>query len=401
MKFFKITAFIICLIAATSFCKPVRTGLDNIDSYRHIFQNKRIGIIANHTAYNNNGQFILDIFRQMPDVKITAVFGPEHGFKGDAQDGQKISDSLSDCNIPVYSLYGKNKQPTPEMLENVDVLVFDIQDIGSRYYTYIYTMALAMESAAENGKTFVVLDRPNPINAKTVAGNVLDVNFATFVGLYPIATRHAMTIGELAQMFNSQGWLKNSAKANLIVVPMTNYKRSYWYDQTGLNFIPTSPNMTSLQAAAMYPGICLLEGTNISEGRGTDNPFLLFGAPWIDSKQLTAKLNKQRLPGIKFKQTEFTPKFSKYENKTCFGSQIIIKNRNALDSFYTGVAIINTIAQMYPENFQWKEKHFDRLCGTDNIRLVVSQRKDLKELKKIWKKEIKDFTKIRKNYLLY
>jgi uncharacterized protein YbbC (DUF1343 family) len=287
------------------------------------------------------------------------------------------------------------------MLENVDILVFDIQDIGSRYYTYIYTMALAMESAAGCGKTFVVLDRPNPINAKTVAGNVLDVNFATFVGLYPIATRHAMTIGELAGMFNSQGWLKNSAKANLIVVPMTNYKRSYWYDQTGLKFIPTSPNMTSLQAAAMYPGICLLEGTNISEGRGTDNPFLLFGAPWIDSKQLTAKLNKLRLPGIKFEQAEFTPTLSKYENQTCFGSRIIIKNRNALDSFYTGVAVINTIATMYSQNFQWKEKHFDRLCGTDNIRLAVSQHKDLKEFKKTWKKEIKKFIKIRKNYLLY
>ncbi len=392
---------ILGLMAGISGCKPVYTGLDNVNSYQHIFQGKRIGIIANHTACDSSGRFITDVFSQMSGVQVTVLFGPEHGFTGTAADGKKIEDSLTDGNIPVYSLYGENNKPTAEMLENVDVLVFDIQDIGSRYYTYISTMALSMESAAANGKTFVVLDRPNPINAVSVQGNVLDVNFSTFVGLYPIATRHAMTVGELAQMFNGEHWLKDNAKANLIVVPMTNYKRSYWYDQTGLKFINPSPNMTSVSAAAMYTGTCLLEGTNISEGRGTDNPFLIFGAPWIDAQKLTAELNKINLSGLKFSPKEFKPMASKFQNEKCFGCEIIITNRNKIDAFYTGVAIVNTISRMYPENFQWKITHFDRLCGTDTIRKTIESRQPVTELRNHWRKEISEFKKIRKQYLIY
>jgi len=391
----------IILLAGISGCAPVRTGLDNVNSYQHIFKGKRVGIIANHTARDSSGKFITDVFRQMPGVQVTALFGPEHGFAGTAADGKKIEDSLADGNIPVYSLYGKNNKPTEEMLANVDVLVFDIQDIGSRYYTYISTMALSMESAAKNEKMFVVLDRPNPINAAKPQGNVLDVNFSTFVGLYPIATRHAMTAGELAQMFNSEHWLKDNAKADLFVVPMKNYKRSYWYDQTGLKFINPSPNMTSVNAAALYTGTCLLEGTNISEGRGTDKPFLVFGAPWIDAEKMTAELNQISLPGLKFTPTDFTPTTSKFKDEKCFGCEIIITDRNKIDAFYTGVAIVDTIARMYPENFQWKIKHFDRLCGTDTIRRTIERQQSISELKTQWKKETQEFNKIRKKYLIY
>ncbi|MCE5339791.1 MAG: DUF1343 domain-containing protein [Planctomycetaceae bacterium] len=399
MRLFKYITIV--LLAGISGCVPVRTGLDNVNSYQHIFQGKRIGIIANHTACDSNGRFITDVFRQMPGVKVTALFGPEHGFAGTAADGKKIEDSLADGNIPVYSLYGENNKPTAEMLENVDVLVFDIQDIGSRYYTYISTMALSMESAAANGKTFVVLDRPNPINAVNVQGDVLDINFSTFVGLYPIATRHAMTAGELAKMFNGEHWLKDNAQAKLIVIPMTHCRRSYWYDQTGLKFINPSPNMTSVDAAAVYTGTCLIEGTNISEGRGTDNPFLVFGAPWIDAQKLTAELNKINLPGLKFVPKELTPTASKFKDEKCFGCEIIITNRNKMDSFYTGVAIVDTIARMYPENFEWKIKHFDRLCGTDIIRKAIEKRQPVAELRKQWRKEISEFNKIRKRYLIY
>jgi len=389
------------LLAGICGCVPVRTGLDNVNAYQHIFQGKRIGIIANHTAYDSSGRFITDVFRQMPDTRVTALFGPEHGFEGTAADGKKIQDSLADGNIPIYSLYGKINKPTAEMLANVDVLVFDIQDIGSRYYTYISTMALAMQAAAEHNKTFVVLDRPNPINAEKVQGNVLDVNFATFVGLYPIAARHAMTAGELAKMFNGEHWLKDNLKADLIVVPMKNYRRSYWYDQTGLKFINPSPNMTSIDAAALYTGTCLLEGTNISEGRGTDKPFLIFGAPWIDAAKLAAELNKLNLPGLKFTAKEFTPTDSKFKDEKCFGCEIIITNRNKIDAFCTGIVIVDTLARMYPENFQWKIKHFDRLCGTDIIRKAIEQKQPVAELKTQWKREIDEFNKIRKRYLIY
>lgn len=390
---------------ATVFCgcaAPVKTGLDNVASHKNIFENKRVGIITNHTGRNSDGKFIVDIFREMPNVNVTSLFGPEHGFEGTAQDAVKIRNSdESPYGVPIYSLYGTTLKPTEEMLENVDVLVFDIQDIGVRFYTYLYTMSLAMEAAAENNKKFVVLDRPNPINAVTVEGTVLDTKFATFVGLYPIPTRYGMTIGELATMFNRQGWLKNSVKADLTVIPLTNYKRTYWYDQTGLEFIKPSPNMTSLEAAAVYPGTCLFEGTNISEGRGTETPFLMFGAPWIEAERLSVKLNDLKLPGLKFQPAVFTPTFSKYENRKCFGAQIIITNRNAIETFRTGVSLINTIYQMYPDKIEWYERHFDRLCGTDKVRIAIIEGNSLTELKSQWQKEINEFLNIREKHLLY
>ena len=363
---------------------------------------KNVGIITNHTAYDSSGKFIVDVFKEMNDAKVIALFSPEHGLEGLVEDAIEVEDSKDAAQgLPVYSLYGKHLKPTEEMLKDIDILVFDIQDIGARFYTYISTMALAMEAAAEQNKKFVVLDRPNPINAITVEGNILEKKFATFVGLYPIPTRHGMTVGELATMFNQQGWLKNSAKADLTVVTMTDYKRSYWYDQTSLKFIKPSPNMTSVQCAAVYPGTCLFEGTNISEGRGTKIPFLQFGAPWIDAKKLTAELNNLALPGMKFKTAKFTPTFSKYEKQKCFGSEIIILDRDKIDTFWSGVLIVDTIYRMYPDKFEWRKNHFDRLCGTDQVRITITEHKPLKDLKIKWQKDIAEFLKIRKKYLLY
>ena len=381
----------------------VQTGLDNIASYQSLFHNKRVGIIANHTAYNQNGEFILDVFEAMDDVTVTAMFGPEHGFEGVARAGEKVENPASNIagNIPVYSLYGKHRKPTSEMLENVDVLVFDIQDIGTRYYTYISTMALAMESAAEHGKKFVVLDRPNPIDALHVQGNVLDPNFSTFVGLYPIPVRHGMTVGELAMLFNGQDWLEAKRKTDLIVIPMRHYKRKFWYPDTGLQFIKPSPNMVSIDTAAIYPGTCLLEGTNLSEGRGTDCPFLVFGAPWLDASRLTSQLNELKLSGIRFEPAAFTPDSSKYAGVQCHGSRIIITDRQAMEPFWAGVSVINVIYQMNPEQFEWKIKHFDRLCGTDKIRKTIIQQASFDALQKEFQKEIEDFKKIRNQYLLY
>ena len=380
----------------------MKTGLDNISSYRHLFEGKRVGIITNHTAYNSRGEYIRDVFRKMENVEVAAFFSPEHGFYGVEEDGKRIESTTEPgYKIPLYSLYGETLKPTRQMLENIDVLVFDIQDIGARFYTYIYTMSLAMEAAAENGRRFVVLDRPNPINGLQVEGNILKPKFASFVGLYPIPIRHGQTCGELARMFNEQGWLKNGVKADLVVIPMKGWHRSMWYDRTGLKFIKPSPNMVSLEAAAVYPGLCLLEGTNVSEGRGTPLPFTQFGAPWIDSARLAAELNKLNLLGIRFKPASFTPVSSKYEGQRCNGVGIVVTNRDLLEPYYSGVLIVNKVYQMYPDNFQWRAGHFDRLCGTSEIREAITNRSSLKELRDGWQAELKSFLQIRNKYLMY
>ncbi len=409
--------FILLVALLLSFCANLsskgktnlQTGLDRVNEYRSLFAGKRLGIIANHTAYNRKGVFIVDVFRRMPGVKISALFGPEHGFRGSHSAGVKIEDRDAFLDtIPIYSLYGKTLKPTPNMLKNVDMLVFDIQDIGARFYTYIWTMALAMEAAAEQHIPFVVLDRPNPINGLQVEGSVLDTAFASFVGLFPIPVRHGMTVGELARMFNGEGWLKNGVKAELTVIPMKNWQRREWYDQTGLKFIPPSPNMPDLATATVYPGLCLLEGTNVSEGRGTPKPFLQFGAPWINSAALLKELNRYRLPGVRFSPVRFKPEsipgkavHPKYENETCNGLTLQVTDRNAFLPFLTGVRIVQSIHALYPQKWQWRVQHFDRLVGSSELREAISENRDLTPLIKKWQKQVQAFQKQREKYLLY
>ena len=405
MKSAKLTKIVILFTAFSSCQGSVMTGLDCVNSYSEMFQGKRIGIITNHTAYNSNGKYIVDVIRSMTDVTVTALFSPEHGLWGVEPDAIKIGSQIHPVyRLQVYSLYGKTLKPTPEMLKDIDILIFDIQDIGARFYTYIYTMSVAMEAAAENGKRFVVLDRPNPINGFCVEGNLLEPAFSSFVGLYPIPVRHGMTAGELAKMFNEQGWLKDGVKADLVIIPMKGWHRRMWYDKTGLTFINPSPNMPDLETAAIYPGLCLMEGTNISEGRGTKSPFRpfrRFGAPWIDSKRLTERLNKLNLPGMRFEPVSFTPESSKYKGQTCNGVQIIVTKRNQLEPYYSSVQIVNEVYQMYPQDFQWKTRHFDRLCGTSKIREAITNRSSLNSIRDKWQVELEAFQKIRKKYLMY
>ena len=380
----------------------VKTGLDRAGQYKNLFEGRRLGIIANHTAYDSAGRFIVDVFRSMENVTVTALFSPEHGLWGTARDGEKIdSQTHSVYNLPIYSLYGKTQKPTSEMLRNIDVLVFDIQDIGARFYTYIYTMSLAMEAAAENGKTFIVLDRPNPINGLSVEGNILEPALASFVGLYPIPVRHGMTAGELAKMFSGQGWLAGRVKAELIVVPMEGWRRRMWYDKTGLRFIKTSPNMPDIETAAIYPGLCLLEGTNVSEARGTKMPFRQFGAPWIDSKVLAGRLNSLNLPSMRFEPVSFTPTSSKYKGRECHGVRILVTDRDRLEPYFSGVRIVNEIRRLYPDRFEWRASHFNRLCGTSKIRSAIVGRSSLDVLQNKWRKELEAFLKIRAGYLIY
>jgi len=404
--------FFFMFFSINAYCsakEKVLSGLDRVNTYAAWFTGKRIGLITNPTAVNAHGEYIVQIFQKMAHVRITALFGPEHGIHAKQDAGKKIVSTKDDLSgIPVFSLYGKVRKPTTQMLAHVDVLVFDIQDIGTRYYTYIWTMALAMEAAAEQGKPFVVLDRPNPITGVRVEGNILDKQYASFVGLLPVPVRHGLTVGELARLFNGEGWLKNGVQADLKVVPLKNWRRSVWFDQTGLPFIKPSPNMPDLETAIVYPGLCLLEGTNVSEGRGTLQPFKHFGAPWINARKLTEALNALNLSGVVFSEAHFVPRSikgmaanPKYLGHTCNGAQIKVTHRDIFKPFRSGLKILETLQRLYPDSLRWHRKHFDRLCGTDQIRKTIISGGNLEALINSWQDKLERFNAMREKYLLY
>lgn len=392
----------ILVLLATACSASVRTGLDNVTTSSRLFAGRRIGIIANQTSYDRQGRFIVDVFKDVNDAKVVALFSPEHGLYGVEEAGETITDQRDPkYGLPVYSLYGRTRKPSPEMLQGIDVLVFDIQDIGSRFYTYISTMSLAMEAAAECGKRFVVLDRPNPIGGIEIEGPVLEKSLTSFVGMHPIPVRHGMTIGELARMIEGEGWLAGGVHVHLTVVPMTGWNRLMWYDETGLAFRKPSPNMPDVETATIYPGLCLLEGTNVSEGRGTATPFLQFGAPWIDNNKLAHRLNQLGMTGLKFHPTTFTPTASKHEGQLCDGARIEITDRDRLEAFWAGVRIVNEIARTHTESFEWRADHFDRLCGTAAIREAIVNREPLAPLRGTCRMDRESFRRIRGKYLTY
>lgn len=388
---------------------PVLTGLDQVHHNAHLFAHKKIGIVTNHTAVNRQGIHIVDVFRTMPNVRIVALFGPEHGIRGHTTAGEIVEDQADSLNaIPVYSLYGNIKKPTLEMLQNIDLLVFDMQDIGARFYTYIWSLFYVMQAAAENVIPMVVLDRPNPITGK-VEGPILDRRFSSFIGLLPLPVRHGMTIAELAQLYNGEGWLGENLRVKLTVIPVKNWRRDMWFDETGLTFIPPSPNMPDLETAAIYPGTCLLEGTNVSEGRGTESPFLLFGAPWIKSVKLCETLNSLQLAGLSFTAAEFVPvaiagkvRAPAYENRQCYGAKIHITQRDKVEAFLSGVLIVQVLHDLYPNDFQFRQDgFFDKLCGTDEISESVRAGSTLLTLQEKWRQQHLPFDQMKKKYLLY
>ena len=297
--------------------KSFQLGVEELlDEEKALIDGKKVGLITNPTGVDQELNSIVDILNNDEDVDLTALYGPEHGVRGSAQAGEYV-DFYTDeqTGLPVYSLYGKTRKPTPEMLEDIDVLLFDIQDVGTRFYTYIYTMAYAMEAAQENDIPFIVLDRPNPIGGDKVEGPVLDPDFKSFVGNYPIPLRHGMTVGELAKLFNNE----YDIGADLTVVEMDGYDRSMDYNDTDMSFVAPSPNMPTVDTAYVYPGAALIEGTNVSEGRGTTRPFELIGAPFINSTELAAAMNKLDLPGVRFRASSFTPAFSKHAGELTHG----------------------------------------------------------------------------------
>ncbi|CUU07699.1 Uncharacterized conserved protein YbbC, DUF1343 family [Candidatus Thermokryptus mobilis] len=380
-----------------------------IEKHLDLIKGKKIGIVTNHTGILPDGRHIVDVLNEIEDVKVVALFGPEHGIRGEVPDGKSISHGVdTKTGIPVFSLYGEVKKPTTEMLKDIDVLIFDIQDVGARFYTYISTMSYCMEACAEMGKKFIVLDRPNPVRGVYVDGPILEPRFKSFVGLHPIPVAHGMTVGELAKMFNEEAWLENGMKADLTVIKMENYSRKLWFDQTGLPWIKPSPNMMTLKTAIVYTATCFIEGTNVSEGRGTQHPFEWIGAPWIDGSKLANELNSYNLPGVRFEPISFIPTDiekvtvdPKYEGERCGGIYLNVYDREKFEPVKVGVYILYALKKLYPDKFKWRTAGQDRLWGTDKIRLMIDEGKKPEEIIKTWESELKKFLGIRQKYLLY
>ena len=330
-----------------------------------------IALVTNQTGIDQNGNPNYKRLMSMDEIKLKVVFSPEHGLFGEADKAITYANQIED--LPkVYSLYGSTRKPTKEMLDGIDIIIYDIQDIGARFYTYISTLGLVMEAAAELNIPIIVLDRPNPIRSDIVEGPILDLEYQSFIGKYPIPIRYGWTVGELAEKIIQEKWIHPIPE--LTIIPMEGWNASLWYDETTLPWVKPSPNIPNLETALIYPGMCLLEGTNISEGRGTDNPFKWFGAPWINSKNLSQELNKLKLSGVVFVPKSFTPisilgvaDKPKYENQLCHGIEIRIIDRNKFYSIKTGVSILKKINELYPDYLIIKEKRLNKLWGSDTL----------------------------------
>ena len=389
----------------------MRTGLDVLIEERlDILASKKIGIITNHTGLDRQRNHIVDLLTIRPGFQVASLFSPEHGIRGD-QDGTVANGTDTKTGIPLYSLYGNTQKPTSDMLRDIDGLIFDIQDIGARFYTYISTMAHAMEAAAEHGIPFIVLDRPNPITGSTVEGPVLDLALKSFVGIAPMPVRHGMTVGELALMFTGEGWLEGGVRCHLTVIPMKGWQRRLWYDETGLPWTKTSPNMPDLESATLYPGLCFLEATNVSEGRGTEVPFRQVGAPWIEASRLMEALNSQTFPGVRFSPVSFTPvdmkgwtMDPKYEGEECHGIRIHVTDRDRFRAVPFGIRLLCTIRDTHTDRFGWKaesRRTMELLSGTRWIPRAIEDGEQAEAIVSRWQDDLERFLMIRRKYLLY
>ncbi len=356
---------------------------------------RRVGLITNHTGVNREGISAIRLLHEAPNVSLLVVFSPEHGLEGKL-DVSRVADSEDPATrLKVYSLYGKTRRPTPEMLEGLDALVFDIQDIGARFYTYISTMGNAMEEAARHDLEFFVLDRPNPIGGLAVEGPLLDEGKESFVGYHRLPIRHGMTVGELARMFVRE----RNLDLKLTVIPVENWSRGQLYDATGLTWINPSPNMRSLTEALLYPGIGLLEMTNLSVGRGTATPFELFGAPWLDGKQLADALNRAETHGVRFEPIEFTPEASKFQGETCRGVRILLTDRANLEPVRVGLEVAVQIRRLHPGD--WEIDRYLRLLGNDAVLGALRRGDSAAQIEASYQDDLERFLKRREAFLLY
>jgi uncharacterized protein YbbC (DUF1343 family) len=375
---------------------PVLTGIDVLqrDGFRPL-EGRKVGVITNHTGRNADGVSTVTLLHEAPNVDLVAIFSPEHGYEGKL-DVSNVGDTRDAATgLKVFSLYGETRKPTPEMLAELDTLVFDIQDIGARFYTYVSTMGEAMQAAAEHKKRFVVLDRPNPINGMDVSGPMLDPGKESFVGFHNLPVRHGMTIGELAQMFR----VELKLDLDLVVVPCEGWSRDEFWDATGLVWINPSPNMRSLTQALLYPGIGLLETTNVSVGRGTDTPFEIIGAPWMKHRELAVGLNTLDLPGVRFVPIVFIPDSSKFTNERCSGINIIVTDRDLFDPVRTGFSIAAELRRLHPD--AWEVKGYLRLLGNDQTLQAVSDGQPGAKIVEVASAGVDEFLRRRSHFLIY
>ena len=387
----------------------VQTGLSRLVSdFTHTLKGSRLGVLCHPASVNENYQHIVPLLKAQKNLDLRAIFSPQHGYAGEKQDNMVESPHYTDpiSGLPVYSLYSETRKPSPDMLKDIDVMLIDLQDVGTRVYTFIYTMALTMEVCGLNDVKVVVLDRPNPIGGSLVEGNLLDIKFKSFVGLYPIPMRHGMTLGELATLFNEE----YSARCELEVIEMASYKRSMWFDDTGLPWVLPSPNMPTLDTASVYPGMVLFEGTMVSEGRGSTRPFEIIGSPYINAAELVDMLDTYKLPGIHFRALSFEPTFHKYATELCGGVQLHVTDRNTFKPYLTGLAVIQALRSLYPENFEWKSPPYeyeyeklpiDLLIGDENIRKMLDEVPDIYYIENSWMDGLRDFQALRARYLRY
>jgi uncharacterized protein YbbC (DUF1343 family) len=366
----------------------------------HLVKGKRVGLITNNTGMDRSGKSTIDILHEQADVQLVALFGPEHGIRGEALAGETVDNSVdAKTGVPVYSLFGSTFEFRPEMLENVDILVYDIMDVSVRYYTYPSTMAYGIKAAAEKGIPFLVLDRPDPIRGDVVQGNVLDPAFSSFVGLYPVPMRHGLTMGELARLIAGEF----VAGADVRVVPAEGWRRDMTFDQTGLPWVKPSPNLPTLEAALAYAGTCLFEGTPLSVGRGTEFAFEWVGAPWLDGVELSAALNAYAIPGVRFEPATFTPgpnADKKFEGVEVHGVRFVLEATD-YDAPRAGIAALVEIYKRSKDQWSWSAEHFDHLAGTDRIRLDVEAGKTMQEITAGWDQAIAEFGQKRAPYLIY
>lgn len=381
----------------------VKLGVDVLFEERtDLIKGKRIGLITNQTGVNSNLVSTIDLLYQYPDCQLLALFAPEHGIRGDVYAGIKVADNIDPkTGVKIYSLYGTTKKPTKEMLQDIDVLIYDIQDIGCRSYTYIYTMSYAMEAAKENNIKFVVLDRPNPLGGELVDGNILDPKFASGIGRYPIAYVYGMTPGELAMFFNKEF----NINCDLEVVKMKGWNRKMKFWDTGLLWVPTSPHIPHAHTAFYYPLTGIIgELKTVNIGVGYTQPFELVAAPWIDNEKLANELNSKKLPGVVFRPATYQPKYHNFVNQQCYGVQVYITDYSKVKPVEVAVHIMEALIKLFPEKNIFENTPvdmFDKACGTDEIRLALKNGETATNIIKSWEKGIKEFIKKRQKYLLY
>jgi uncharacterized protein YbbC (DUF1343 family) len=386
------------------------TGLDSfISSPPRRFRGARAGLLVHPASVNRKLQHAAELFLRANSLHLKAFLGPQHGFYGQTQDNMVEWKGFTDpkTGIPVYSLYGETRKPTLDMLNQIDVLIIDLQDIGARYYTFIWTMDLCMEACCQLGKSVVVLDRPNPIGGSDIEGPVLDMEYCSFVGLKSLPIRHGMTIGEIGYYLHDCFY----SSLDFHIIKMKGWQRGMWFDDTRLPWVMPSPNMPTLDTATVYPGMCLFEGTILSEGRGTTKPFEIFGAPFIKPDILIKRLNEFKLPGVVFRPLWFEPTFQKYTGKLCGGAQIHVINRAKFKPFKTAVAILKAVRELYPEYVLWKEPPYeyetvkmpiDILFGTDMLRISIDRGETIQAMEQWWTEQSLTFkNKIRDRYILY